>query len=83
MFTVSKLKHFKCCTSNKWPRLALYSKDVYNAHCQNRKLHKTDISKLWLFPPEKIQLNKDIVENQKTMIFCGKFLQTQKLINVG
>lgn len=43
----------------------LYSKDVYNAHCQNRKLHKTDILKLWLFPPEK----KDIVENQKTMIF--------------
>lgn len=40
-------------------------KDVYNAHCQNKKLHKTDILKLWLFPPEK----KNIVENQKTMIF--------------
>lgn len=57
-------------------------KDVYNAHCQNRKLHKTDILKLWVFIPEKIQLNNDIVENQKTMIFCGKFLQTQKLMLV-
>lgn len=56
-------------------------KDVYNAHCQNRKLHKTDILKLWLFPPEKIQLNNDIVEKlKKIRFFHGKFLQTQKLM---